>query len=127
VKGWIGDIVFVKQVDLQPSSALEVSFSPAEFPQLHRRSMRLWWPNGYGEPTSMMPGRGTRTWPPTALIVADLQGRIREMSYRDLDTATKVYVNGKRFTPLGGNGASQRLTSTTAVANTTLPCATIAR
>ena len=28
---------------------------------------------------------------------------IRQMSYADLDTQTKIYINGKRLNPLGGN------------------------
>ncbi len=104
VKGWIGDIVFVKQVDLQPSSTLEVSFSPADFPQLQRRSMRLWWPNGYGEPYLYDAGfqvRDVATGQRSSSLT--YKAGIREMSYRDLDSETKLYVNGKRFTPLGGN------------------------
>jgi hypothetical protein len=38
-----------KQVALNPGAG-EVSFTPAEFPQLTLKNPRLWWPNGYGDP-----------------------------------------------------------------------------
>lgn len=33
-----------------PTGRSEVSFAPAEFPQLRVSRPKLWWPNGYGEP-----------------------------------------------------------------------------
>lgn len=128
MKGWIGDIVFVKQVDLQPSSTLEVDFSPADFPQLQRRSMRLWWPNGYGEPYLYDAGfevRDVATGQRSSSLT--YKAGIREMSYRDLDSETKLYATASASRHWAATGASQRLTSTTAVANTTPPCATVAR
>jgi hypothetical protein len=33
-----------------PPGISHIELAPAEFPQLHLRSPRLWWPNGYGSP-----------------------------------------------------------------------------
>ncbi|MDL2223425.1 glycoside hydrolase family 2 [Bacteroidales bacterium OttesenSCG-928-M11] len=33
---------------LEPQEEKEVSFTPDEYPLLHFRNIRLWWPNGYG-------------------------------------------------------------------------------
>lgn len=104
VTGWIGDIRFSKTVSLQPLAEQEVSFTPAEFPQLKDQPMRLWWPNGYGTPYLYEAGfevRDAAGRQPSAML--GYKAGIREMSYRDLDTETKIYVNGKRITPLGGN------------------------
>lgn len=38
-----------KAVELAPGESL-VSFTPAEFAELHVSNPRLWWPNGYGRP-----------------------------------------------------------------------------
>lgn len=38
-----------KRVTLAPGQTT-VALDPAEFPELHVRSPRLWWPNGYGKP-----------------------------------------------------------------------------
>lgn len=101
VKGNIGDISFNKKVTLAPG-ANEVTFTPQEFPQLRERKMRLWWPVGYGEPylydasfAVEMDGKVSDA--------LDYKAGVREVTYSDLDTQTRIYVNGRRVTPLGGN------------------------
>ena len=101
VSGWVGDIKFSKEITLPANASQEVTFLPSEFAQLRNQRLKLWWPNGYGEPYLYDAG-----------FTADMGGRsdevrykagIREMSYQDLDTETKIYINGKRLDPLGGN------------------------
>jgi exo-1,4-beta-D-glucosaminidase len=50
LRGRIGPVSFEKRVELLPRESKEISFAPAEFPQLLVRSPRLWWPAQYGEP-----------------------------------------------------------------------------
>lgn len=102
VKGWIGDISFSKQATLLPNEEKEVAFSPDEFPQLKGQKMRLWWPNGYGEPYLYDAGFSIDG---DSMSVVRFKAGIREMGYETLDTETKIYVNGKRLVPLGGNWA----------------------
>lgn len=102
VKGWIGDIEFGKEVSLLPGEEREVTFSPDDFPQLRERQMRLWWPNGYGE--SYLYDAGFAIGGDSSAVVRYKAG-IREMGYETLDTETKIYINGKRLVPLGGNWA----------------------
>lgn len=100
VKGWIGGITFSKKVSLLPHEEKEVAFTPGEFPQLKGQEMRLWWPNGYGDPYLYDAGfsiEGDKE------AVVNYKAGIREMSYETLDTDTKIFVNGKRLVPLGGN------------------------
>lgn len=97
VRGWIGSLKFEQQVTLKPLESRDVDFSPSQFPQLRNQRMRLWWPNGYGEPFLYDAG-----------FAADgdevrYQAGIREVQYKDMDTALKLYVNHKRITPMGGN------------------------
>ena len=102
LRGWIGDIQFEQQVTLAPGVQQQVSFDPASFAQLKDRAMRLWWPNGYGTPYLYKAGFE---------FVADgaatdkitYNAGIRQMTYKDIDTRLTLYVNGKRFIPLGGN------------------------
>lgn len=100
LRGWIGNISFSKQVSLNGNELREVTFLPSEYPCLKARRMRLWWPNGYGEPYLYDAGFS---------IDGDEAGElrykagIREMEYRDMDTKAQIFVNGKRFIPLGGN------------------------
>lgn len=107
VNGYVGDIRFAKTVTLQPQEEREVSFSPAEFSQLKNRRMRLWWPNGYGEAYLYDAGFSITedTVEAGSAPCSELtyKAGIREVSYKDLDSQAKIYVNGKRITPLGGN------------------------
>lgn len=102
LRGWIGDITFAKPVTLEPQSEVEVTFSPDEFAQLRDRKMRLWWPVDYGEPYLYEAGFVVEV---DGCVSDSLhyQAGIREMAYRDLSTQTKLYINGKRVVPLGGN------------------------
>ena len=104
VSGWIGGIRFAKTVTLRPGERREVAFTPDEFPQLSRRRMRLWWPNGYGEPYLYDAGFEVRAQgdsSPSAVV--RYKAGIRQMGYEGADGALRLYINGKRFIPLGGN------------------------
>lgn len=97
VRGWIGTLKFEQQVALKPLESRDVVFSPNLFPQLRRQRMRLWWPNGYGEPFLYDAG-----------FAADgdelrYKAGIREVRCEDADTALKLYVNHRRIVPMGGN------------------------
>jgi len=50
LRGTIGDVSFEQSVELAGGEAREVSFTPAEFPQLVIASPKLWWPHHYGPP-----------------------------------------------------------------------------
>lgn len=106
LRGRIGDVEFSREITLSPFEEKEVSFLPEDFPQLRNRNMRLWWPNGYGEPylhdasyefvnSNPILGRGREK----LLYKAGL----RQIEYEDAATNLKIWVNGKRFIPRGGN------------------------
>ena len=98
VEGWIGDIRFSKTV----SEDGEVVFSPEEFPQLKEQSLALWWPNGYGEPSLHDAGFIVRL---NGMVSDSLcyKAGIREVGYDERDGALRLYVNGRRIIPMGGN------------------------
>ena len=103
LSGWIGEIRFEKEITLAAHAEEEVSFSPEEFPQLREQPMRLWWPNGYGDPVLYDAGfslTSPLTPHPSPLTY---KAGIREVSYDEVDTRLQVFVNGVRFVPLGGN------------------------
>ena len=51
VQATIGKLALEQPVTLAAHEHKIVSFEPATFPALHIASPRLWWPNGYGDPT----------------------------------------------------------------------------
>jgi len=104
LEGWIGDIRFSKIVE---GSGL-VSFSPQEFPQLKDVSVNLWWPNGYGEPNLYDAGFIIKTGGEFSDSLHFKAG-VREVKWSLENDVLKLYVNGRRFIPNGGNwGFSQQ-------------------
>ena len=106
VRGWIGDIKFEKTVTLAGGEQREVVFEPEDFPTLRNRHMRLWWPNGYGEPYMYDAGfefAPDEQKPDAQTTRITFHAGIRQIDYKDTATQLKIFVNGKRVIPLGGN------------------------
>ena len=97
LSGHIGDVRFEKTITLPANTEQEISFQPSEFPQLSNPDFRLWWPNGYGE--SFLYDAGFSFQESTLHYRAGL----RQMTYVDAKDSLRIYVNGRRFIPLGGN------------------------
>ncbi|MDY6247911.1 MAG: glycoside hydrolase family 2 protein, partial [Prevotella sp.] len=102
LQGWIGDIKFEKTVALAANEEREINFHPNDFPQLREQKLKLWWPNGYGEPNLYDAGFtfSPNTHQPSTITY---QTGIREITYAEVDTRLQIFVNGQRFVPLGGN------------------------
>ena len=102
--GHIGEICFEKQVTLGGSEIIEASFNPEEYPQLKSQAMRLWWPNGYGEPY-LYDASFSFTIDGVQSDAVSYKAGIREVKTEDKDTKLRIYVNHRRLIPLGGNWA----------------------
>ena len=104
LKGTIGDITFSKKVQLKVGESPTIAFTPEEYPQLKNQKIELWWPNGYGEPTlhkasfSFVPDGESEV-----MTSIEWQAGIREFTYKDVMSDLKMYINGHRFFPKGGN------------------------
>ncbi|MBR4829407.1 MAG: discoidin domain-containing protein [Muribaculaceae bacterium] len=102
--GHIGEICFEKQVTLAGGEHIEASFNPEQFPQLKNQRMRLWWPNGYGEPYLYDAGfefiiNGEQS------DAVNYKAGIREVKTTEKDTWLRIYINHRRLVPKGGNWA----------------------
>ena len=102
LSGYIGEVRFEKTVTLPAHAEQEIIFTPEQFPQLMGSDFRLWWPNGYGEPYLYDAGF---TFAPEASPSSSISYKagLREMKYVDATDSLRIYVNGRRFIPLGGN------------------------
>ena len=102
LSGWIGNVRFEQPIMLPANTEQEITFSPRHYLQLAMNDFRLWWPNGYGEPYlydagfKFTPDGGNAT-------TVKYQAGLREMKYVDAKDSLRIYVNGRRFVPLGGN------------------------
>ena len=102
LRGWIGNIEFSREITLGAGEETEICFTPDEFTGLKDQKMNLWWPVGYGTPTLYEAGYELVIDGKVADTVTYKAG-IREMTYADPMTRLMLYINGKRFIPLGGN------------------------
>jgi len=104
LRGTIGDIEFSKKVELKAEESGTIIFTPEEYPQLKNQKIALWWPNGYGEPALhkasfvFIPDGAT-----DAMTSIEWQAGIREFTYGDVMSDLKMFINGRRFFPKGGN------------------------
>lgn len=96
--GFIGTVRFEKEITLPALTEQEVMFCPQEYPQLSRRDFKLWYPNGYGAPYLYDAGFSFAN--DEALTY---KAGLREMRYVGLKDSLRIYVNGHRFVPKGGN------------------------
>ena len=102
LSGWIGDVRFEKTVSLPANTEQEIFFCPKQFPQLSSDAFKFWWPNGYGEPYlydagfTFTPDAGTAS-------TVNYKAGLREMKFVDARDSLRIYVNGRRFIPKGGN------------------------
>lgn len=102
LKGWIGDVSFEQTISLPANTEQEFSFCPHCNKQLTSSDFHLWWPNGYGEPYLYDAGF-TFTTETGVSAALDYKAGIREMKYVDANDSLRIYINGRRFIPLGGN------------------------
>ena len=102
--GTLGDISFSKDVVLKAGEKGTVEFTPEEYSQLKDQRIALWWPNGYGEPTlhkasvSFIPAGSEES-----IASFEWLAGVREFTYKDEMSDLKMYINGRRFFPKGGN------------------------
>ena len=102
LSGFIGDVSFEQTVTLPANSEQEITFNARQYPQLMGNDFRLWWPNGYGEPYLYDAGF---TFTPDAGASSSLtyKAGLRERKYVDATDSLRLYINGRRFIPKGGN------------------------
>ena len=105
LRGWIGDVQFEQAVSLPAHHEKEVTFSPNDYPQLNSKDFQLWWPNGYGEPYRYEAGFAFTPDAKFSTLNSTLSYKVglREMTYKHMRDSLLMYVNGRRFVPLGGN------------------------
>ena len=100
----MGDISLSQPVKAAPGTTFTAEFHPEQFQALNGVRLPLWWPNGMGEPT-LHPATFIFSPTDTSMRADTLafNAGLRQIDMVDPDTNLKVYVNGRRMAPLGGN------------------------
>jgi hypothetical protein len=102
LRGRFGEVRFEQAVTVPANATRTVAFEPATHHALRLRNPRLWWPNGYGEPNlydvSLELETGGRVSDGKAF-----EAGVRQLTWDEKDGALRLFVNGRRLVPRGGN------------------------
>ena len=107
--GTLGDIKFERDVELEASSRTKVKLDPSLFPDLRLQNPKLWWPAGYGEPHLYdleLKFELHHHFFEMHRHISDtrrLKVGVRQMTYSQEGGALRIWINGRRFIPKGGN------------------------
>jgi hypothetical protein len=98
-----GEAVFEMPVTVGASSAQTVKLDPAAHPELRLRNPKLWWPNGYGDPNLYPVELQFETADGHASDAKRFLTGVRQFTYSEEGGALRIFINGRRFVPRGGN------------------------
>lgn len=102
LRGRFGEVEFRRHVTLQPFETKRITFNPSTDAQLKIRDPKLWWPNGYGKQNLYKVNLEFAVDGKLSDSKSFKTG-IREMSYSEEGRALRIFVNGRRLIPRGGN------------------------
>ena len=101
--GTYGKVGFSLEVTLEGNQTKRVQLDPGTHPSLRIQQPKLWWPNGYGAPNLYEVSLQFTDDDGFVNDKKQFMSGIREMSYRVIDRALNIYINGRRFIGQGGN------------------------
>lgn len=102
LRGAIGPVSFEEPVSLAANESKVVKLDRSAQPALRMQNPTLWWPSGYGNPDMYE----TKLEFATDAGVSDTKSfmtGVREMAYSEEGGALRIWINGRRFIPRGGN------------------------
>jgi beta-galactosidase/beta-glucuronidase len=103
LKGSFGDVSVQMPVELAAGQSKLVALDPKNFPQLHVRNPRLWWPNGYG-PQNLYTLKLSFEVGGVVSEEREITFGIRKITYSVADSENlTISVNGARVFCRGGN------------------------
>ncbi|HMD86026.1 MAG TPA: discoidin domain-containing protein [Terriglobia bacterium] len=103
LRGRLGELPFEQRVTVDGSATKKVKFDPANTPGLRIENPRLWWPAGYGEPHLYPMELSFLTQDQKVSDTQALQVGVRQMTYSEDGGILRIWINGRRFIPRGGN------------------------
>ena len=103
LRGRLGDTHFERRVTVAGSARETVKFDPSTGSALHLNNPKLWWPAGYGEPHLHDVELSFEILEGKTSDVKKFKAGLRQMTYSEDGGALKIYVNGRRLVPKGGN------------------------
>lgn len=103
LRGRFGDVSFQVPVSLPANAEKAVKLDSAVEKGLHLEKPRLWWPAGYGEPELYPVDLRFETPDKKVSDSRSFLTGIRQFTYTESGDTLKIWINGRRFIPRGGN------------------------
>jgi hypothetical protein len=103
LRGSLGELQFEQRVMLDGSASKNVKFDPSNTPSLRLQNPKLWWPVGYGEANLYPVELSFQPQKQKVSHTLAFNMGVRQMSYSEEGEALRIWINGRRFVPLGGN------------------------
>jgi hypothetical protein len=107
VRARFGTVEVAQKVTLggssEGSSRSRVKLDPSTHADLRLQNPKLWWPVGYGDPYLYDVEISFETDDGKRSDATKFKTGIRQMSYKEDDGALRIWINGRRFIPRGGN------------------------
>jgi len=103
LRGSFGDAAFELPVALDASSSKTVRVDPSTVPTLHLKNPKLWWPAGYGDPNLYPVELKFETTGNGVSDAKSFLAGVRQFTYSEDGGALRIWINGRRFVPKGGN------------------------
>ena len=98
IRGRFGDVPFSHTVTVAGPGS-----HPFTLPTLHIENPKLWWPVGYGDPTLHDVELTVTSDSGEVLDKETFKAGIRQMTSTEDNHNLKLFINGRRFIPRGGN------------------------
>jgi hypothetical protein len=103
LRGRFGDAQFEQRVSLEGASKEHIKLDPTTHPDLRVKNAKLWWPTGYGEQNLYDLELSFETASQELSDTKMMKAGIRQMTYSEEGGALRIWINGRRFVPRGGN------------------------
>ena len=103
LRGKFGDVPFEQRVTIQASATEKVKLDPSTHPALRLQKPELWWPVGYGDPHLYDVELSFESATHKVLDKKTFKAGVRQFTYNEDSEALRIFINGRRFVPRGGN------------------------
>jgi hypothetical protein len=103
LRGKFGDLKFEFPIELSAGEYKIIKLDSRIINSLHINNPELWWPNGYGNQNLYDVELNFILSDGLCSDTKVFKTGIRELTYSEPDRPLKVWINGKRFIPRGGN------------------------
>ena len=102
LRAQFGSVNVEMPVTIDAWSTKAVELSPGTQAALHLMNPKLWWPVGYGEP-NLYPASYSFVIDGAVSDQTSFNVGVRQFTYSEDGGVLKIWINGRRFIPRGGN------------------------